>query len=127
MPPTPRHEASHVRCVGARVRPGVMPHGWMSVVKYNVNIFPPRWTRIDSIVDKEMKAMPLYVKAWAAHMFGSSGHLMYLPFDKDFKPNDPNPRHNHIVLSQVGRRPSWYIFVDFPAMDPHNPVYPHYV
>jgi hypothetical protein len=50
--------------------------------------------------------MPLYVKAWAARMFGSSGHLMYLPFDKNFKPNDPNPQHNHILLSQVGQRPS---------------------
>jgi hypothetical protein len=74
-----------------------------------------------------MKLMPLYVKAWAARMFGSSGHLMYLPFDKNFKPNDPNPQHNHILLSQVGQRPSWYIFVDFPVMDPHNLAYPHYV
>ncbi|HEX6899548.1 MAG TPA: hypothetical protein VF789_07545 [Thermoanaerobaculia bacterium] len=70
--------------------------------------------------------MALHVKAWAARLFGSSGELMYLPFDKDFRENDPS-RNNRIAQSRVGQKPYWYIFVDFPQLDPHDPDYPHYV
>jgi hypothetical protein len=74
--------------------------------------------------------MPLYVKAWAARMMtfggGGSGEIIYLPFDRDFKHDQPT-FDNRLALSKIGRTPSWYIFVDFTAMDPENPDYPHYV
>lgn len=59
-------------------------------------------------------------------MFGTGGHLMYLPFDPDYRPGETG-RDNRIRLSQVGQRPSWYFFVDFAPLDPQDPAYPHYV
>lgn len=70
--------------------------------------------------------MPLHVIAWSARMFGT-GTTVYLPFDRNFKPNDAYPRYNRIRLSQVGPRPSWHIFADFPPMEHDNPLYPHFV
>ena len=69
--------------------------------------------------------MPLHVKAWSARMFCSGG-MIYLPFDQDFKPERPE-FDNHMPLSKVGNKTSWYIFVEFPPLDPQDASYPHYV
>ena len=69
--------------------------------------------------------MPLHVKAWSARMFCSGG-MIYLPFDQNFKPERPE-FDNHMPLSKVGNKTSWYIFVEFPPLDPQDASYPHYV
>lgn len=69
--------------------------------------------------------MGLVLRAWGARLMGSEG-LVHLPFDLNFKQND-SMFDNNIQLRAIGRRPSWYIFVDFAPMDPSDPSYPHFV
>lgn len=52
--------------------------------------------------------------------------MIYLPFDQDFKPDRPG-FDNHMPLSKVGKKTSWYILVEFPPLDPQDASYPHYI
>jgi len=68
--------------------------------------------------------MPLNVTGWVARLFVDQGHVVFLPFDKNFKPGE---RGNHVTQSLVGKRPYWQIFVDFPSLNYQDPSYPHFI
>jgi hypothetical protein len=68
--------------------------------------------------------MPLQVTKWIARVVGEHGHSAVLPFDHRYNGREYKDR---IRLSEVGRRVSWEIFVDFARpMDPGETDYPHY-
>ena len=68
--------------------------------------------------------MPLQVTKWIARVVGEHGHSATLPFDHRYNGREYKDR---MRLSEVGRRVSWEIFVDFTrSMDPGEADYPHY-
>ena len=68
--------------------------------------------------------MPLQVTQWVARLHTQDGYV-YLPIDIHYKPNEQG-FDNHVPLSRLGPNPSWYFFVDFPALDPQHADYPHF-